>query len=126
MVDKIELIGPWAPGRHYYLQLLLYACTVVREDAKKKNETEGTIGFFVTFLLLETFRFEGAGSFGHSYDCKTSMLFVILRFCVLFCLFAFVCMSSDTNGFVLYAHAKYVMLLVKVKIVLNSRCNLKL
>ena len=70
------------------------------------------------------------------------MLFVILRFCELFCFFAclplcachcqsnsfvrsFVC-QSVTNGSFLYDHAKYVILLVKVKIVLNSNCNLKL
>ena len=31
--------------------LLLYACTVVREDAKE-TETEETIGFFVTFFFI--------------------------------------------------------------------------
>ena len=35
--------------------------------------------------------------------------------------------QSDTNGSILYDHSKYVILvLVKVKIVLNSSCNLKL
>ena len=34
--------------------------------------------------------------------------------------------QSDTDGFILYDHAEYVILLVKVKIVLNSSCNLKL
>ena len=38
---------------------------------------------------------------------------------------SFVC-QSVTNGSFLYDHAKYVILLVKVKIVLNSNCNLKL
>ena len=41
----------------------------------------------------------------------TLMLFVILRFCVLFCLC--VC-QRDTNGSILYVYAKYVILLVKV------------
>ena len=34
--------------------------------------------------------------------------------------------QSDTNGFILYDHAKYVILLVKIKIALNSSCNLRL
>ena len=51
------------------------------------------------------------------------MLFVILRFCVLFCLFALCACQSDTNGSILHDHANYVILLVKVKIVLNSSCN---
>ena len=56
-----------------------------------------------------------------------SMLFVILRFCVLFfaCLPLRTC-QSDTGGSILYDHAKYVILLVEIKIVLNSSCNLKL
>ena len=41
-------------------------------------------------------------------------------------LFALCACQSDTNGFILYDHAKYVILLVKVKIVLNSSSNLKL
>ena len=36
----------------------------------------------------------------------TSMLYVILKFCVLFCLFALLCAcQSDTNGSILYDHA---------------------
>ena len=54
----------------------------------------------------------------------TSMLFVILKFNILFCLFAL--LRSDTNGYVLYDHTKYVILLVKVQIVLNGRCIWKL
>ena len=36
-LEKIELRGcAWPPGRQYYLLLiLLYACTVVRKDAKR-------------------------------------------------------------------------------------------
>ena len=34
--------------------------------------------------------------------------------------------QRGTNGSILYDQAKYLILLVKVKIVLNSRCNLKL
>ena len=48
----------------------------------------------------------------------TSMLFVMFRFCV----FLLVCPQNDTNGFILYDHAKYVILFVIVKIVLNSNC----
>ena len=33
---------------------------------------------------------------------------------------------GDTNDSILYDHAKYVILLEKVKIVLNSSCNLEL
>ena len=33
---------------------------------------------------------------------------------------------DNTNDSILYDHAKYVVLLVKVKIVLNSSCNLEL
>ena len=38
----------------------MYACTVVREDAKK-TETEETIVFFVTFLSLVAFQLGGDG-----------------------------------------------------------------
>ena len=50
------------------------------------------------------------------------MLFVILRFSVLFC-FVVLCVHVKViNGSIFYHHAKYVILiLVKVKIVLNSR-----
>ena len=34
--------------------------------------------------------------------------------------------QRDANGSILYDHAKYVILLVKVKIMLNSSCILKL
>ena len=34
--------------------------------------------------------------------------------------------QSDANGFILYDDAKYVILLIKIKIVLNSSCSLKL
>ena len=45
------------------------------------------------------------------------MLFEILRFCVLFaCLLLCGC-QSDPNGSILYDHAKDVILLVKVEIV---------
>ena len=44
---------------------------------------------------------------------------------MLFCWFALVCAcQSGTNGSVLYDHAKHVILLVKVKIELNSSSNL--
>ena len=56
----------------------------------------------------------------------TSILFVILRFWVLFGCLPLGVYQSDTNGSSLYDHAKYVILLVKVKIVLNSSRDLKL
>ena len=104
----------------------------------KETENEET-RFFVTFLSLMAFRL-GGGRVGAGPPAPSpsflampmivpSMLFVILRFCVLFCLFAVVyncTCQSDTNGSILYDHAKYVILLVKVKTVLNSSCNLKL
>ena len=54
------------------------------------------------------------------------ILFVIRRFCVFFACLPWCVCQRDTNGSSLYDHAKYVILLVKVKIVLNSSCNLKL
>ena len=56
------------------------------------------------------------------------MLFVILRFdlrfCALFaCLLLCAC-QSDSTASILYDHAKLVILLIKVEIVLNS-CNTK-
>ena len=56
----------------------------------------------------------------------TSTLFVILRFCVLFASLPLCVCQRDTNGSIFYDHAKYVILLVKVKIELNSSCNLRL
>ena len=56
----------------------------------------------------------------------TSMLFVVLRFEIFFVCLPLCACQSDTNGFILCDHAKYVMLLVKGKIVLNNSCNLKL
>ena len=41
--------------------------------------------------------------------------------CFFACLPLYAC-QSDTNGSILYDHAKYVILLVKVKIVLNGEC----
>ena len=83
------------------------------------KETEKKQDFFVTFLSLVAFRLGGPGLLpplpGYAYDCITSMIFVILRFCMLFCLFALVCMSncqSDTKGSVLYDHSKYVCYIV--------------
>ena len=51
---------------------------------------------------------------------------VILRFRVLFTCLPLCACQSDTNGSILYDHAKYVILLVEVEIVFNSGCNLKL
>ena len=53
----------------------------------------------------------------------TSMLFMILRFFVLFACLPLCASQSDSHGSILYDHAKYVISLVKVKIVLSSRCT---
>ena len=87
--------------------------------------------FFVIFLLLVAFR-QGKGSGppapGYAYDGNFNAICDI-KFCVLFCSFALtvyvkaILMVLFCN---LYDHAKSLILLVKVKIALNSSCNLKL
>ena len=47
-------------------------------------------------------------------------------FCAFFTSLALCACQSDTNGSILYHQAKYEILLVKVKMVLNGSCNLKL
>ena len=44
--------------------VLLYACTVVRDDAKKKTETEETIGFLSHFYYWWHFKEGRPGSLG--------------------------------------------------------------
>ena len=96
----------------------------------KETENQET-RLFVTFLSLVTVRLGGgAASCPYlpppGYACEsTSILFMIIRFCMLFCLFALDAYRSDTNGSILYDQGKYVVLLIKVKIVLNNSCNLK-
>ena len=86
----------------------------------KETENEETRLFYYVFII-------GGISIGGAPWAPpvmaTTMLFIILRFCVIFCLFA---CQSDTNGSILYGHAKYVIFLVKIKIVLNSSSNFKL
>ena len=109
MVGKIELKGLGPPGRQYYL----------------------VITFCLIFVIGDS-SIGGGGRPpapispppGYAYE-STSILFMIIRFCMLFCLFALDAYRSDTNGSILYDHAKYVVLLIKVKIVLNNSCNLK-
>ena len=63
----------------------------------KETETDET-RLFVTFLSLVAFQLGGPGPPAPLPLLATPMivilmLFVILRFCVVFCLFTFVCMS---------------------------------
>ena len=87
--------------------------------------------FFVTFLSLVAFRLGGGPGSpgppapGYAYDCNFNAICDI-KILYAFCFFALVCISKRHYGFILLDHAKYVILLVKVKIVLNSSCNLKL
>ena len=97
----------------------------------KETENEET-RLFATFLSLVAFRLGGGGGGGPPAPLVlttpmlvTLMLFVIDFVCFFVCLPLCAC-QSYTNGSILYDHAKYVILLVKVKIVLNSGCNLKL
>ena len=126
MVGKIELMGPEA--------LILvniignYCCTGVVLYAKMHTKTKnGETRLFCQMFFIDDISIKGGGggllvSFlpGNAYDL-TSMLFVILRFCALLCLFA---CQSDTYGSILYDHSQYVISLVKVKIVLNSSCRI--
>ena len=61
---------------------------------------------------------------GYAYNCNFNAI------CDFVCFFAGLpsrACESNTNGSILYDHAKYVIsVLVKVKIVLKSSCNLKL
>ena len=106
-------------GNYCCMRVLLYAKIL------KKTENKET-RLFVTFLLLVAFRFWGTrapcppsyaydGNFDAIHDFK-----ILCGFCACLPLCA---SQSDTDGSILYHHAKYVILLVKVKIVLNSSCN---
>ena len=101
----------------------VYCCT--RRCTQKLKIKNGETRLFCQIFFTDGISIKGGGllvSFllGYAYDL-TSMLFVILRFCALFCLFA---CQSDTYDCILYNHAKYVILLVKVKMVLNSNCRI--
>ena len=56
----------------------------------------------------------------YAYDCNLNAICDIKILCAFLPLCA---CQSGTNGSISYEHAKYVILLVKVKIVLNSSCN---
>ena len=95
----------------------------------KETETEETRLFCYIFCFIGNISTGGAGPFpppGYAYDCNFNAICDIKIF-VLFCLFAlvFTC-QSNTNGSILCDHAKYMILLVKINIVMNSSCNLKL
>ena len=62
---------------------------------------------------------------GYAYDCNVNAIcdIKILSVFLLVCPFVHV---KATNGFISYDHTKYVISLVKVKILLNSSSNLKL
>ena len=86
--------------------------------------------FFVSFLSLVAFRLGWEGTRpphnpGYTYECNFNAICHIKVFCA-FLLVCFFACQSDTNSSILYDHAKYVILLVKVKMVLNSICDLKL
>ena len=99
-----------------------YCCTGVLLYARMQTKTKnGETRLFCQIFFIDGISIKSGGllvSFlpGYASDL-TSMLFVILRFCALLCLFA---CQNNTYGFILYDHAKYVISLVKVKIVLNS------
>ena len=96
--------------------------------AKMLKETEET-RLFVTFFLLMVFCLGEPSPLASPLATPmiaTLMLFVILRICVLFACLPLCACQSYSNGSNLYDHAKYVILLVKIKIVLNSSSNLKL
>ena len=79
--------------------------------------------FFVTFLSFVAFRLGDPSPPLATPMIVTSMLFMILRFFVLFACLPLCASQSDSHGSILYDHAKYVISLVKVKIVLKSRCT---
>ena len=97
LVGKIELMGP---GFLVVNIIVNYCCKGVLQYAEMLKELKiKKQVFFVTFFLLMAFRLGGGpGPIGPPALATpiivTSILFVILRFCVLFCLFGLVCMSK--------------------------------
>ena len=107
----------------------MHAYTAVRKDAKRKLKLRKKT--FSSPFLIGGISIGGGGvrmgplAPGYVYDCNFNaicdikILFAFLLVCPCVC-------QSDTNGSILYDNAKYVILLVKVEIVLNSCRNLKL
>ena len=87
----------------------------------KETKNEET-RLFCHILLSVAFRLGGEGA-GYAYDCNFNAICDIKILCAFLPLRA---CPSHANGSILYDHAKYVILLVKVEIVLNSSRNLKL
>ena len=83
----------WGPSFLVVNIIVNYYCTRVLLYTKMLKETE-EIRLFVTFFLLMAFQLGGLDPPSATPMIVTSMLFVILRFCVLFCLFALVCMPK--------------------------------
>ena len=91
----------------------------------KETETEET-RLFVSFLSLMAFRSGGLGPPGYAYDCYFNGICDIKILCAFLLVCPYVHTKGDSNGFILYDHAKHVILFGKVKVALNSSCNLKL
>ena len=91
----------------------------------KETKTEETRPFFTCFFIDGILNGGPGppGPHGYAYDCNFNAICDIKILCA--CLLLCAC-QSDTNGSILYNDAKYVILLVKAKVVLNGSCNLKL
>ena len=122
-----------APGLLVVNIIVNYLCTRVLLYAKMLKETENEEArlFCHIFLIAGILIKEEPGPLGPSLAMLmivTSMLFCNIK---ILCAFLFGCpcvhtaCQSDTNGSILYDHAKYVVFLVEVKIALNSSSNLK-
>ena len=85
-------MGPEPHGCQYYWSVVLYACTVVREDANKETRLFGHIFIFGGILNGGNPGSVGPPT-GYAYDCNFNPIcdIKILR---VFCLFALVCMST--------------------------------
>ena len=88
-----------------YTRVLLYA--------KMLNETEKEeTRFFLSHFFIDGFRL-GFCPPNYVYHCNFNAICDIKILCAFLLLCA---CQSDTNGFIFYDHAKYAILLVKVKI----------
>ena len=88
----------------------------------KKTETEETRLFCHIFIICGI----SIGApclpppLDYAYDCNFNAICDIKTLCAFLLLCA---CQSDSHGSTLYDHAKYIILLVKVKIVINSSCT---
>ena len=105
-----------------------YCCTRVLFHAKmlKDTENEETRLFCHMFYNWWHFDWGGGGRTSWPYNCNFNAICDIKIFVCFFACLPLCSCQTDTNGSILYDHAKYVIFLVKVKIVLNNSCNLKL